>query len=309
MKEFSVFFPQVISEASRKTFMHASYKYDAINTYFDNTIWTWGTDYMLAVLMMYGAIKCLFATQSATGETNNDATRPIRFLSLALLTAYSMSVFCGGIAHQYYDTLESLNTRSFQILWSLCLGSVTFATAYMGMIAAEICSNLKNNTDKNRVLFHVPIIPNWAWLFYGCYMTFFCVSGDFSCKRPASDIFIAGITQLAPTLYCEIVMLSRRWSDACIFEAKASPSTRDIVADGIKAKYRCMYYIGFILNAPLLFFYPLAVQYTSISLGILNATLHLNLCFAWGMQAISLHHICKASNRIQPASEQSIKLN
>jgi hypothetical protein len=307
MKEFSVLFPQAISEASRKTFMHASYKYDSINTFFDNTIWTWGTDYALAVIMLYGGIQCLFVNHDASGVSNLNATRCLRLLSLALLTGYSASVFCGGLAHQSFDSLESLNTGSFRRLWSVCVGSVTFANTFMGMIGAEVCDKINRSADKDKILFRVPIIPGWAWFLYGSFMTYCCAMGEFSCKRPACDIFIAGITQLTPTMYCEITMLSRRWSDACIFEAKSKPSNCDKVADGIKSKYRCMYYIGFILNSPLLFFYPLAVQYTSISLGVLNALLHLNLCFAWGMQAISLHHICKAFNRIQHTTDQSFK--
>jgi len=308
MKEFSVFFPQVISEASRKTFMHASYKYDAVNTFFDNTIWTWGTDYALTVLMLYGGIRCLVATQYTAGESNHDATRRLRFLSMVLLIGYSMSVFCGGFAHQFYDTLESLQTRSFHILWSLCVGNVTFAGAFMGMIGAEVCRKINKTADKDKILFRVPIVPDWAWILYGGFMTYCCATGEFSCKRPACDIFIAGITQLVPSMYCEMVMLSRKWSDACMFEAKSKSSSSDNVADGIEANYRCMYYIGFILNCHLLFFYPLAVQYTSISLGILNSLLHLNLCLAWGMQAISLHHICKAFNRIEPTLSQSKKM-
>ena len=296
MKEFSAFFPQIQSEASRKTFLSASYNFDGVNTYFDNTIWTWGTDYLLSVLMIYGAFKCLYATRSETGETNVIATRPIRLHAFALLFGYSISCFCGAVAHQTYLTLDSLNTPSFRALWTLCVGNVTFANTFMGMAGADICRKLNQPANKHQILFRVPIIPSWAWLLYGGYMTYSCWCGDLSCKRPACDIFIAGITQLIPTLYCEIVMLSRRWSDASSYlEAKAT--SKDVVADGIRVRYRLMFYIGFLLNAPLLFIYPLAVQYTSLSLGTINAMLHSNLCLAWGMQAMSLHHIAKALNR------------
>lgn len=300
MKEFSAFLPQIQSEASRKTFLSAAYNFDAVNTYFDNTIWTWGTDYLLSILMIYGALKCLYATKSDTGETNPVATRPIRLHAFALLLGYCMSCFCGAVAHQTYLTLESLNTASFRALWTLCVGNVTFATTFMGMIGADICRKLNQPANKDQILFRVPIIPSWAWVLYGGYMTYSCWCGDLSCKRPACDIFIAGITQLIPTIYCEIVMLSRRWSDACLLEARST--SPDCVADAIRVKYRLMFYAGFLLNAPLLFMYPLAVQYTPLSLGTINALLHSNLCLAWGMQAVSLHHIAKALNRLPESS-------
>lgn len=53
-----------------------------------------------------------------------------------------------------------------------------------------------------------------------------------------------------------------------------------------------MYYIGFIGNAPLLPLYPLLVQYTDWTLASINTLLHSWLLVMWGMQGLSLWHVC-----------------
>merc|ERR1712038_174600 len=75
----------------------------------------------------------------------------------------------------------------------------------------------------------------------------------------------------------------------------------------IPRKLRILFYVGFILNAPLLPSYPCLVQYTNLSLGVVNALLHTNLTLAWGMQAWSVYHICMLikehdKNRLSNAS-------
>merc|ERR1712038_2066326 len=60
----------------------------------------------------------------------------------------------------------------------------------------------------------------------------------------------------------------------------------------VSRRVRTFFYVGFILNAPLLPSYPCLVQYTNLSLGVVNALLHTNLTLAWGMQTWSVYHIC-----------------
>jgi len=136
-------------------------------------------------------------------------------------------------------------------------------------------------------------------------MTGVCWAGGLSFKRPACDIFIAGITQFLPTIYCEAVLFSKRWCDAGFLEAKTE--IPDKFAGLIFRRYRYIFYGGFVLNAPLLPIYPLLIQYTSLPLGIVNALLHFNLCISWSMQAVSLHHICKALNNNNKISMEKKK--
>ena len=49
--------------------------------------------------------------------------------------------------------------------------------------------------------------------------------------------------------------------------------------------------IAFFLNAPLLPLYPVLVK-QGLSLGVVNAILHLWLCVAWGLQFVSLNGFC-----------------
>lgn len=121
-------------------------------------------------------------------------------------------------------------------------------------------------------------------------------------------ITLSGTSQFVPTVYCILVVLSIKWTDAKpTLEAPLNmienvyPSAK---IKAIKRSYRYMFYIGFALNAPLLPSYPQLVQNTNLSLGQVNALLHLNLTIAWGLQAISLHHFCKALNLKRESSSK-----
>lgn len=94
--------------------------------------------------------------------------------------------------------------------------------------------------------------------------------GYISFKRPACDIFIAGITQFPPTFYCMGALGLRNWPKRGDVAAVKGESPIDLV----RLSYRLMYYVGFIGNAPLLPMYPLLVQYTDMSLGGINTLLH-----------------------------------
>lgn len=296
-KEFASYLPPTTSLAAQKTFLRASYKYDRVHTLFDNTILTWGTDYAIGILMTYFAFRCFCAISSQHGMQNAEASRSLRKRATALLICYVVSVFAGGIAHQTFTTVDSLNTTSFRVLWTICVGAVTAAGGVMGMIGSEICRRLNANADKSKVRFRVPILPDSLWYIYAGYFTVTCALGGMSYKRPACDIFVAGVSQFVPTAHNLLVLLSIRWDDACALEAKSKVS--DCVSSAVKIRYRLMFYIGFLSNAPLLPLYPLLVHYTQLSLGAVNALLHLNLTLSWGMQAVCLHHFCMAMNNVK----------
>ena len=63
--------------------------------------------------------------------------------------------------------------------------------------------------------------------------------------------------------------------------------------DNVLLRYRIMYCVGFIGNAPLLPMYPVLVQYSGMSLAGINTLLHAWLMVMWGMQGISLFHLCR----------------
>jgi len=157
-------------------------------------------------------------------------------------------------------------------------------------------------------------VHDLLWVIYSGFLTYVCIMGDISYQRPACDIFVAGTSQFVPTVYCMLAVLSVRWKDAKpILEGQLheheheheqsheqshdNVNTNVIAAvKEIRRGYRYMFYIGFVLNVPLLPSYPCFVQYTSLSLGMVNAILHTNLTLAWGMQAWGMRHFCQALN-------------
>ena len=111
-------------------------------------------------------------------------------------------------------------------------------------------------------------ICRWFWPIYGTYMAATCALGYISFKRPACDIFIAGITQAPSTFYCLGALGLRKWGEEKKKKRDESPIGL------VRLPYRLMFYIGFIGNAPLLPMYPLLVQYSGMSLAGINTLLH-----------------------------------
>jgi hypothetical protein len=258
---FSLIFPFLLApKAAEKTYHFAFYDYDPDKSHFDNTFWTYGTDYILAAVM--GIIILNISTA-------HSVSRKHAFRSRGLLMCYMVSVACGGYAHQFYTTLEDRNTASFRFLWTLCVGTVTAASGFMGVIGTEL---VRRDTCKSAI----PLIPEIFWIAYGVAGTLVVIVGGLSFQRPACDIFIAGITQSPSTAY---VMFSL---------ASGLPVLR------IHKVARVAGCIGFIMNAPLLPIYPLLVQYTDLSLAAINTMLHCGLCLAWGMQGLTLRHVEQA---------------
>ncbi|GKY90947.1 hypothetical protein MPSEU_000067500 [Mayamaea pseudoterrestris] len=260
MVAFSVYFPFILAPmAASQTYYTAFFVYQDEHHFFDNTIWTYGTDYLLASCMALLIYKI---------STNHSASRTLAWRSRGLLLCYMVSVMAGGVAHQCYTTLEQRNSFSFRLLWTICVGTVTAASAFMGPIGSELMQHCAQNV--------VPWIPTSFWWAYGTSATLICVYGGLSFQRPACDIFIAGITQFPSTFY----VMSILW--AGLPTSSICKSTRII---GI---------CGFILNAPLLPMYPLLVQYTDWSLASINTLLHMWLLSAWSLQGLTLARIERA---------------
>jgi len=107
------------------------YVYDASNTHFDNTAYTYATDYAIAVFMGYGAVT-----------TSRCSRSKLRDRTVGLLTCMCVSVTMGGFCHQFFvGGYEALNEVTFRLLWSVCVGTVTMAGAYIGSIGSQVRRN------------------------------------------------------------------------------------------------------------------------------------------------------------------------
>ena len=263
---FSLWFPFFLTpKAAAKTYQFAFYHYDPALSLFDNTFLTYGTDYFLAIAMTFWAYYCVTASTSIK-------TRPLRLRAAGLLLCYAFSVLAGGWAHQFYTTVESRNSLKFRILWTICVGTVTAAGGFMGMCASEVSSKFANRR----------IVPEILWVGFGVGTTLICIAGGVSFQRPACDIFIAGQTQIPPTAFFMVLFVYTMMRSS---DGKPCP---------IGLVYKLVGLVGFILNAPLLPTYACMVQYTSWSLGEVNALLHSNLLVAWSMQALTLRQFVAA---------------
>lgn len=273
-----------VGPAALKTYIPAWYHYDEALTKFDNTPWTYNTDYVLTAVMSILAVKCLLERSPNNCRMKDEASRKLRLFSASLLLCYAISTLAGGWAHQHFTSVESLNTLRFRVFWCVCNGNVAFASCYMGLIGREIQQYFG-------VKGTIPLGPWWFWPVYGSYMAVACFLGYYSFKRPACDLFIAGITQFPSTFYCLAVLGLRKWPSSTTM---GSARTNESPIALVRLPYRIMFYIGFIGNAPLLPMYPLLVQYSGMSMAGINTLLHSWLMIMWGMQGLSLLHLCRA---------------
>lgn len=305
-KEFCLFLPVYQSEAGAKTFIPAFYEYDDENTHFDNSILTYGTDYILGFMMLYASYRCYTATSSSNLDVSQQLkdcapdpslSKPLRIKSTCLFLSYAISVFAGGYAHQNFTGgIDDLNTTQFRILWTICVGSVAGAGGFMGACAAEIYKRLNRDGNPARVRFSFFYTPDIMWIIYGGYMTLICAQGSISYKRPACDIFVAGTSQFVPTVLAVVTAVSLKWDGGKSSSEGFLQSSSDGVLDRMRPNTLYILCFGFFFNAPLLYTYPLYVQYTSLSLGVVNTILHINLAIAWSMEALSLYRFCEAFN-------------
>jgi len=142
--EFALWLPYQVPglyEASIQTYIPAWYNYDIKNTKFDNSNWTYGTDYILTIVMFYLAYKCYFAKAPSNypkGIIKNKNSFKLRAYSSSLLLCYGISTLAGGYSHQTFTSVDMLNTMKFRIFWIICVGNVSFASCYMGLIGREV---------------------------------------------------------------------------------------------------------------------------------------------------------------------------
>lgn len=269
MLGFGLWIPFIaMPEASAKTYEFAFWHYDPSASRFDNSAWTWVTDYILAFIMAAFTVSNLKLSQR-----NNTDRLCNRVASLTIL--YAISVTAGGIAHSTFLTAESRNTLSFQLIWTLCVGTVSLASISMGCCGSEIVRKFQSECHFSELFREIPLIPEYVWYVYGCCVATFTAWGGMSFQRPACDIFIAGVTQTPATFYMMFILF---------------------FLDHPKAKFniRILGIIGFILNAPLLPLYPILIQYTSWPLAAVNTLLHCWLTVAWSLQAFCCGHVIRS---------------
>ena len=296
---FAAYFPFVLApDAATATYHIASFDYDKDLSFFDNTAWTWATDYGLAIAMFL--IICSFPattvqTQTSSNGTVQKNTRTIAHVmvrrSQCMLACYMISVTAGGLAHQFYTTLETRGTWSFRLLWTICVGTVTAAPAFMGSIATEL-NHIDWETESSSSVHSTrpivpPSIPAWVWAAYATCSTAIVAWGGMSYQRPACDIFVAGVTQTPSTFYVMIVL------------------GYGLLRHPISTWTRAWGAVGFILNAPLLPMYPLLVQYTDWSLGAVNTLLHTWLLVAWSSQGLSLRQVAMALHKFDEKAQKT----
>lgn len=287
---FSISFPFWLAPwAASKTYHFAFYDYDEDISHFDNSVWTYGTDYLLAFCLTVLLLSISMGTttkkkNSCNGDSPSTGSHESHVIhawrSRGLLACYALSVLAGGLAHQFYTTIELRNTASFRLLWTFCVGTVTAASGFMGAIGTElvrqerdILFGFHHNRSAAKFAFQLPLVPEWFWISFGACSTIVVMAGGLSFQRPACDIFIAGITQFPSTFYMMAVLA---WG---------------LSTHPVPKWSRCVGFLGFILNAPLLPLYPLLVQYTHLSLAAVNTLLHTWLLVAWGMQGLSLRRV------------------
>eukprot|EP00586_Coscinodiscus_wailesii_P013737 CAMPEP_0172494720 /NCGR_PEP_ID=MMETSP1066-20121228/54661_1 /TAXON_ID=671091 /ORGANISM="Coscinodiscus wailesii, Strain CCMP2513" /LENGTH=206 /DNA_ID=CAMNT_0013265919 /DNA_START=78 /DNA_END=695 /DNA_ORIENTATION=+ len=152
---FSQTFPAVLWPKSTQYYVPASFQYDETETFFDNSIWTYGTDYLIAVFMAYGTSKCLLCDGGYLNAS-------LRWIAAGLLAMYSVSVIVGAFAHQYFTTLDSLNTVTFRILWTVCVATVAIAGGFIGAVGSEL--GMKFDSYNMKTHFKVPILPMYFWV-------------------------------------------------------------------------------------------------------------------------------------------------
>ncbi|GMI56964.1 hypothetical protein ScalyP_jg12118 [Parmales sp. scaly parma] len=270
----SILPPLVAPDLYNQCFFH----YSSATLKFDNTAWTWATDYGLSVWMGFGIIPLLRNAAAKKGGVISLLSHN----SAMLLLCYASSVFFGAICHQNYNSFNStnpsnLNTLSFRFFWTLCVASVSCAGGYIGSTATILQKQWEQTGET--VFFHSMQFPSVSfWRFYSAIAVIVTIFGFFSMCRPACDIFLAGVTHTLPFFVLVYVgiggLLGRKkkpiWPFAVLF-------------------YGCL---G---NSPLLWLYPFMVHNTSLSLGHINGLLHLSLFTSWGAQMISLMHFSDVS--------------
>ncbi len=269
---FALNFPTILSgqEVGEKIYPKANYVYEPSKHHFDNTIWTYGTDYGLACVTGFFALWILQTSSRSAREDH----KPLARISATMMVLYSMSTLAGAIGHQFFLTIESHNTLVFRLLWTTCVGTVFLAPCAMGIIGNECLRIFQPRQGCPPILKTMPRLTDTYWIVYGLVGLIVCALGLASFQRPACDIFIAGTTQTPCTFYCM----------AFLYLVEHPKFTKTMRIYGL---------VGFIMNAFMLPLYPFLILNLEWSLPATNTLLHTNLCVAWSLQGLVLQRIVK----------------
>jgi hypothetical protein len=182
---FSIYFPFLLAPwAASRTYTPAWYQY-TVDSVFCNSVWTFGTDYFLAAVL---------ATLQSTIPTSRPVSSAVAWRSRGLLASYCLSVLAGGLAHHLYVELPMRNTWHFRLIWTLCVGCVTFASAFMGSIGSELAR--VDESLKDMIAARIPVVPEPFWVAFGTFMTVVCAIGGISFQRPACDMYVSHIVTI-----------------------------------------------------------------------------------------------------------------
>jgi len=249
-----------------KLYVPTNYHYDNA-TVFDDTILTWGTDYLLALVM--GSIALRISSVKETGKGSF-----LKNAATLLLGSFSLSTLAGAICHQFLY-LE-LNTWYFRLLWRICVGSVGAAGGLLGMCASEI-AKLPMDEKERTARFLIPVVPRHCWMMWSVFFFVVVWFGFYSMKNPACDIFLTGVTQSVPTFYLVAVLFSRK-------------SWENVVSNGVVL----MLLLGCLSNVILLPGYDV-LNYLQVPDNVCNLFLHTFLFVSWSSQGLAFHQF--VSNR------------
>lgn len=269
------------------------------------------TDYILAVFMTYACVTMALLhgkVQSLQRSTESQRLLHLQDMCLAtsgLFGCYAVSVLAGGLSHQFFTTLDMLNSFYFRVMWTITVGNVSAAGGFIGFIGA--CMGRYFASSRHWIN-SVPLLSGLYWEFWGCAMTVAVLFGAMSFFRPACDIFIAGTTQFCATAYVCLILVTRmirydandklcplpvRNKEVEISFLTAGARSEDASFEKVRLSTRIIFIVAFLGNAPLLPLYPELLS-TGMDLGTINTILHCWLCTTWGTQFISLKQIVES---------------
>jgi hypothetical protein len=269
-------------------YIPANWEYDKAETKFDHSAYTYITDYFLS-LLTGGISICALRSCGAS---------PLRSRVVGLMLCYCLSTLMGGLCHQFSSPYNS----DFPVLWTIVVGTVTTGGGIIGSIGSAL-NEIAKSQPSFASRFKFVTVPEWVWILHAIGLTVFVATGGISFKRPAADIFIAGITQVPSSAYVVIVLLSNKWQagvDSVVpEESTESSATERNTQSTLEKRQRkiikgqLMVTVGFVFNAPLLPLYPILVT-NGLTLGHTNTILHSFLAVAWGLQGFGLRHFAEA---------------
>ena len=296
-------------------YISCSYSYDH-TTRFDNTILTWGTDYLLVFWMGLFIARLQGYRSPHRTELNTLITE-----TQLLLFCYLLSVLFGGMCHQRFTSVPSdLNNWMFRILWTCCVGSVSLAGGFIGRVSLALHNTLPPQAIKitqQDYPFLPKQLPKKSWTLYGFVMVLTSALGGLSMCRPACDIFLAGCSHTVPFFFLIIeggrtLMVQNTVALDSFDDDGTNGNIQGNGGNKRGAKrhrhrhrhrhgksppkwVRYLLIYGSLGNAPLLWVYPVMARIPGLTLGFINAVLHTNLALAWGAQAYAIERHVKMS--------------